>query len=65
MKSKKVSVSARKRRLIVTMAMALGIVLTSCNVVRTITTQSEAYSTDEKQVVITTKTIEQYTANKQ
>lgn len=65
MKTKKVTVSARKRRLIVTMAMAIGIVLTSCNVVRTITTCSEAYQTDEKQVVITTKTIEQYTATKQ
>lgn len=64
MKSKKVTVSARKRRLIFSALLAVCL-LTSCNVVRTITTTSEAYQDGEKHVVITTKTIEQYTADKQ
>lgn len=63
MKSKKVTVSARKRRLIVTMCIALGF-LSSCDVVRTITTTSESHHDGDKSIVITTKTIEQYTADK-
>ena len=38
--------------------------LTSCNVTRTITTQSEYYQRGDTSVVIQTKTIETYDASK-
>lgn len=63
MKSKKIRGTFTRTRRIMAILLAIAL-LTSCDVVRTITTTSEAYQTDEKQVVITTKTIEQYTANK-
>lgn len=63
MKSKKVTVSARKRRLIITALLATTL-MTSCNVVRTITTESSSVQRGDTSVIIQTKTIEQYTANK-
>lgn len=64
MKSKKVSVSARKRRLIIGCLSALVLTLSSCNVVRTITTQSSSVQRGDTSVIIQTKTIESYTAQK-
>ena len=43
-------------------AMALG--LTSCNVTRTITTESKALTRGDTAVIIQTKTIESYNAEK-
>ena len=43
-------------------AIALG--LTSCNVTRTVTTQSQYYQRGDTSVVIQTKTIESYNAEK-
>ena len=43
-------------------AIALG--LTSCNVTRTITTQSQYYQRGDTSVVIQTKTVETYDASK-
>lgn len=64
MKQKKIRGTFTRTRRIMAIAAAITL-LTSCNVVRTITTTSEAYQEGEKQVVICTKTIEQYTAEKQ
>lgn len=67
MKSKKVTVSARKRRLIigVTLALiALTPLISSCNVTRTITTQSSSIQRGDTSVIIQSKTIESYNARK-
>ena len=66
MKSKKVQVSARRRRLIVTMLLAAFFLsLKSCNVVRTITTESSSIQRGDTSVIIQSKTIESYSAKKQ
>ncbi len=43
-------------------AIALG--LSSCNVIRTITTRSEAWQKGDTSVIIQTKTVESYDASK-
>ncbi len=43
---------------------AIGLGLTSCNVTRTITNQSEYYQRGDTSVVIQTKTIETYDASR-
>ena len=43
-------------------AMALG--LTSCNVTRTITTESKSVTRDDTAIIIQTKTVESYNAKK-
>ena len=48
--------------LLTCLALALG--LTSCNVTRTITTQSQYYQHGDTSVVIQTKTVETYDASK-
>ena len=45
-------------------AISASVVLTSCNVTRTITNQSEYYQRGDTSVVIQTKTIETYDASK-
>lgn len=64
MKSKKVSVTARKRRLIIIPCLLAMVVLSSCNVVRTITTESSSVQRGDTSVIIQTKTIESYSAQK-
>ena len=65
MKQKKVSVSARKRRLIIgSFAAAIVFILCSCNVVRTMTTESSSVQRGDTCILIQTKTIESYTASK-
>lgn len=64
MKSKKLSVTARRRRLIFSL-LAILLMATSCNVVRTITTESSSCQRGDTSVVIQTKTVESYTAKKQ
>ena len=45
-------------------ALAAGLGLTSCNVTRTVTTQSQYYQRGDTSVVIQTKTVESYDASK-
>lgn len=52
-----------KPLLLITLLTA-GIVLASCNVTRTITTQSQYFQHGDTSVVIQTKTIETYDASK-
>ena len=52
-----------RRIMIIGLAMS-GLCLASCNVTRTITTQSEYFQRGDTNVVIQTKTIETYDATK-
>ena len=45
-------------------ALAAGLGLSSCNVTRTVTTRSEAWRKGDTSVVIQTKTVESYNAEK-
>ena len=45
-------------------ALAAGLGLTSCNVTRTVTTQSQYYQRGDTNVVIQTRTVETYDASK-
>ena len=45
-------------------AMAAGLGLSSCNVTRTVTTRAEAWQRGDTSVVIQTKTVESYNAEK-
>lgn len=45
-------------------AVAAGLGLTSCNVTRTVTTQSQYFQKGDTTCTIVTKTIEQYDASK-
>ena len=48
----------------ITIIVIAGLGLTSCNVTRTITTRSEAWQKGDTNVVIQTKTVESYNAEK-
>ena len=63
-KSTKIRVTRTGRRLIFALAIGLGLCLTSCNVTRTITTQSEYFQKGDTTCTIVTKTIETYDATK-
>ena len=52
-----------KRLLIMTVIMT-SMVLTSCNVTRTVTTRSETYQQGDTAVVIQSRTVESYDATK-
>ena len=45
-------------------ALAAGLGLSSCNVTRTVTTRSEAWQKGDTSVVIQSKTVESYNAEK-
>lgn len=63
---KKENILKAIKYLLVATATALGIAfgLTSCEVVRSITSSSECHQRGDTSVVITTKTIESYTGKK-
>ena len=65
-KSPKIRVTRTGRRLIFALAVSLGLgmCLTSCNVTRTITTQSQYFQHGDTTCTIVTKTIESYDASK-
>lgn len=66
MKMKKIRVTRTGRRLVIALALTLGLgLLTSCNVTRTVTTKSEYYQRGDTACTIVTKTIESYDATKQ
>ena len=46
--------------LLTALAIGLSVLLTSCNVTRTVTTRSEAWQRGDTSVVIQTKTVESY-----
>ena len=48
----------------ITIIVIAGLGLTSCNVTRTVTTQSQYYQRGDTSVVIQTKTVESYDASK-
>ena len=52
-----------KKLLLMTIILT-GVLVSSCNVTRTVTTQSEYYQKGDTSVVIQTKTIETYDASK-
>lgn len=68
MKTKKVRVTRTGRRLVVTfvigISICLGILLSSCNVTRTVTTTSQYFQHGDTTCTIVTKTIESYDASK-
>lgn len=65
-KTTKIRVTRTGRRLVLALAFSfgLGYCLTSCNVTRVVSTQSEYYQRGDTAVHITTKTIESYDASK-
>lgn len=63
-KSTKVRVTRTGRRLIFALLVSLGYFLTSCNVTRVVTTESQYYQKGDTTCTITTKTTETYDATK-
>lgn len=63
MKQKKVRGTFTRTRRIIAGAIVLSL-LTSCEVVRTITTTAESKLIDDKNVIVQTKTIESYVGTK-
>lgn len=61
-KTSKIRVTRTGRRLVLAALVSLG--LSSCNVTRTVTTQSEYFQKGDTTCTIITKTIESYDANK-
>lgn len=53
-----------KKILILALIAVVGVLVTSCNVTRTITNESQYFQKGDTSVVITTKTIETYDASK-
>ncbi len=63
MKQKKVRGTFTRTRRIIAGAIVLSL-MTSCEVVRTITTTAESKQIDDKNVIVQTKTIESYVGTK-
>lgn len=65
-KSPKIRVTRTGRRLVLAFIISLGIgcMLISCNVTRTVTTQSQYFTKGDTTCTIVTKTIESYDASK-
>lgn len=63
MKQKKVRGTFTRTRRIIACAIVLSL-MTSCEVVRTITTTAESKQIDDKNVIVQTKTIESYVGTK-
>lgn len=63
-KTTKVRITRTGRRLVFALALGLGLCLTSCNVTRVVTNESQFYQRGDTAVMIQTKTIETYDASK-
>lgn len=63
MKQKKVRGTFTRTRRIIAGAIVLSL-MTSCEVIRTITTTAESKQIDDKNVIVQTKTIESYVGTK-
>lgn len=63
-KSSKIRVTRTGRRLCLAALISFGVGLSSCNVVRTVTTSAESYQKGDTTCTIVTKTIESYDATK-
>lgn len=64
-KTTKIRVTRTGRRLIIILLLSLGIgVISSCNVTRTVTTQSECFRKGDTLTTIVTRTVETYDAVK-
>lgn len=64
-KKRRVVVTRTGRRLVLALVLGLGLgLMTSCNVIRTVTTQSQYYQKGDTTCTIVTKTIESYDASK-
>lgn len=63
MKQKKIRGTFTRTRRIIAGAIVLSL-MTSCEVVRTITTTAESKQIDDKNVIVQTKTIESYVGSK-
>lgn len=63
MKQKKVRGTFTRTRRIIAGAIVLSL-MTSCEVVRTITTTAESKQIDDKNIIVQTKTIESYVGTK-
>lgn len=64
-KKRRVVVTRTGRRLVLALVVTLGLVaLCSCNVTRTVTTQSQYFQRGDTTCTIVTKTIESYDASK-
>lgn len=64
MKQKKIRGTFTRTRRFLPIIMAGVLSLSSCEVVRTITTTAESQKVDDKNVIIQTKTIESYVGSK-
>lgn len=64
MKSKKVSGTFTRTRRLSALVLLIACVMTSCEVVRTVTTTAEYKQVDDKNIVIESKTVESYVGNK-
>lgn len=64
-KSKRVSTTLTRKRLCLTALIALSLMFTSCEVVRTVTTVAETQKSDKGDVIIQTKTTESYVGSKE
>lgn len=65
MKAKKVSVTPRRRRLIIGVLSAIIIMFSSCQMKRIVTNSSQYHQSGDTACVISTKTTEVYTIKKQ
>lgn len=63
--SRKKSVTIPKRRLVFTLAILVGLTLSSCSAVRTITNTAESFEDEKGMKVIQTKIVESYVGTKE
>ena len=64
MKTKKIRVTRTGRRLVLGLIVCLSFLLGSCNITRTVTTQSQYFQKGDTTCTIQTKIIETYDATK-
>ena len=63
-KSRRVSTTLTRKRLVLTSLLVLSLIMTSCEVCRTVVTQAESKQTEHGEIVIKTTTTESYVGSK-